>query len=328
MTAAAVLGVVISLALGPGRATLVEAGRKALTPHDRVVLEASRPRRSAALAFLLGDSTFRPPHSYPALLRRRLAPQAEVRPLWAPGMGPAEHYLLLGRALALRPQAVVLVANLRLLWGDGPLWYPDLLTLLPPGELPHALRLPFHAREVGAARLILASLLGTLPTDMPLYLFTGGHVWARRVPLLRWTEPLRSARAHDPERLRELRTERVGRYGERLYPGHPALAMIGASVEQARRRGARVLVLVSPAPVQRLIEAGVYREAALDDRVARVCEVTVKNGGECLDLHDALAAEDFSDDLGHFSASGVERVAARLEPWLRSALGAAGGAPR
>jgi len=96
--------------------------------------------------------------------------------------------------------------------------------------------------------------------------------------------------------------------------------MLGASVELAARRGARVLVLVSPVPVHRFREEGTLGLADFEGRVELLRRVTRRNGGELLDLHALLGADDFDDLMGHPSRSGDRRLAETLEPWLSKAL--------
>lgn len=296
---------------------LAEAGREALVPRERLLRDVSRPRRGGPMVLVLGDSTLRPPRTWTKRLERRL-PGVELRSLWAPGLGPPEHLLLLGPALAHRPEVVVLLAHFRMWNAGAPLWQPDLLTLLPPRALPRALALPFHAHGVGAGRLGLASLWGAWGSERLLEAFTGGRERAREAPLLRWLTPMRR-RLRGPVQV-GTRRERAGLYGDRLYPGHPDLAFLEASVAWAVRRGSRAFVLVSPVPVQRFAVQGKLDEADFPARVALVRSVTERAGGELLDLHAALAADQFADALGHMNEAGAERVATLVGPPLRSAL--------
>jgi hypothetical protein len=314
-----VSGLAASVALGPGRDALAAAGGKLLEPRDRLLRDATRPRGDDPLLVFIGDSTLRPPRAYPKRLERRL-PGVEVRSLWAPGLGPAEHFLLLSRVIEQRPDVVVLLAHLRMFRAHGPLWQPDLTTLLPPRDIPRALALPFHAHGVGAARLALASLWGAFGSETWLRVFVGGQELARKTPVVRWLTPLRRRIRDELPPAPPEGGEPARLYGDRLYEGHPDVVMLGASVELAARRGARALVLVSPVPVYRFREAGTLHRADFEGRVALLRRVTRQHGGELLDLHALLGKDDFDDPMGHPSASGDRRIALEVLPWLRGAL--------
>lgn len=308
---------ILSLAWAGDR--LVAAARPEF-PHRGALLPVlDVPRGALPLALFLGDSTLADAWSYPELLGRSLGDEAEVRVVWWKGLEPYHYYLLLGRALALEPEVVVLVAHLRLFWRDEPLWYPDLLTLLPPRELSRALRLPFHERGVSVPRLVLASLLGAAGGDDVVLAAAGGRELARSVPGLGWLVPARLAE-RSAESLERRRATRFARYAEPLYAGHPALALLGAAVELAARGGARVLVVASPVPVSRLADAGLYAESDFRRRIELLRAATEANGGELLDLHRSLPRGEFRDEFGHHTPAGAKRIAAALEPALRAAL--------
>ena len=301
---------------------LVATGRRELRHRPAALANPQRRKPDGPLAVFLGDSTFLPGYAYPRRLAARLGGAAEVHHFWWEGFEPFHHYLLVGRAMELAPDAVVIVAQTRVFWRHEPLWYADLLTLLPPRELPRAVLLPFHERGVSVPRLVLASLLGSLreTSDTWLQAFVGARWRAERVPGLHWLVPARRP-SRDPRRLVELRRERFLRYDLPIFEGHPAVRALAATVERAVRGGARTLVLVSPIPVERLREAGLYDPEVFDRRVRVIRDAVEEQGGELLDLHAILSASDFSDEFGHMTESGARKMVRVLDPWLREALG-------
>lgn len=301
---------------------LVEVGERELEHRPANLVQPQRPEPDVPLALFLGDSTFLPGHAYTRLLSHRLGEAGNLLPVWWEGFEPFHHYLVAGRALELEPEAVVIVAQTRVFWRHEPLWYADLLTLLPPRELPRAMLLPFHERSVSVPRVVLASLLGSLRShsESAIHAFVGARKLAERIPLLRFFVPWK-ARDADPRRLTQLRQERFQKYGMPIYEGHPAVQALAATVEQAVRSGARTLVLVSPIPVDRLKAAGLYDEQIFADRVQVIQNAVEEQGGELLDLHAIQSPEDFTDEFGHMSESGNRKMALVIDPWLREALG-------
>ena len=316
-TVAALLAVVVG-AFGP---QLVAAGRDDLRHRRSEFLTPERQRPELPLALFLGDSTLLPEWSFPRDIARQLRGSLEVQQFAWQGFEAFQHYLILGRLLFLEPRAVVITAQHRSFWRDEPLWYPDLLGLLPPRELPHALPLPFHARGVSLPKLMLSSLFGAPGgiSEELLELFVGGRIEARRTPGLRWLVP-----ARPPERdLRALvhtRRERFLRYAEPIFPGHPAVEMLGATVELSVRRGAQTLVVVSPIPFEALAAEGLYERERFAQWVDVLREQVEAAGGELLDLHRALPRADFKDDLGHYNRRGALTVSSHVQRWLKPVL--------
>jgi len=297
------------------------AGESKLDHRPRALAAPQRERPELPLAVFLGDSTFLPGYAYPRLLAKQLVDQAELQLFWWEGFEPFHHYLIVGRALELEPEVVVIVAQTRVFWRKEPLWYEDLLTFVPPSELPRAVLLPFHERGVSVPRLVLASLLGSLREtgDAMVYAFAGARRRAQQDPGLRWLVPWRAPKS-DPRMLAQLRQERFERYAMPIYAGHPAVAALAAAVEQATRSGARTLVLLSPIPVSRLVEAGLYDTATFARRVEVIQQAVEAQGGELLDLHAILGPPDFTDEFGHMTESGARKMTLVVRPWLRDAL--------
>ena len=322
LTFVGVLAAAVGLLAALSWETLVAVGERELDHRPAALADPQRETPELPLAVFLGDSTFLPGYAYPRLLAKKLRDRAELQSFWWEGFEPFHHYLLLGRALELEPEAVVIVAQTRVFWRHEPLWYADLLTLVPPRELPRAVLLPFHERGISIPRLVLASLLGTLREtgDAWLHAFVGARQRAQQIPGLRWLVPWRAPSA-DPRMLSKLRQERFQRYGLPIFEGHPAVEALAATVEQAVRGGARTLVLVSPIPVERLKRADLYDAETFAKRVDVIRRAVERKGGELLDLHAILREDDFSDEFGHMTESGARRMVLVLDPWLRNALG-------
>jgi hypothetical protein len=306
------------LALGP---ELTAAGRKDLGHRRGEFLAPERARPELPLALFFGDSTIMKSFGYPRDIARRLRGSLEVQQFAWQGFEGFQHYLILSRMLALEPDVVVLTAQQRTFYRDEPLWYPDLLDLLPLGELPRALALPFHQRGVSLPRLALASLFGSLGEtgEQLLEAFVGGRIVARQIPGLRLLVPVRPPES-DVRGIVQVKRERFERFAQPIFAGHPAVEILGASVALAERRGAQALVVVSPIPIERLLAERLYdpiRFAAWVDVLRDEVEAA---GGELIDLHDALAASDFTDELGHYGERGALRVSSAVQAWLRNNL--------
>lgn len=311
----------LGVAIG-ARDAVVAAGAKALEHRPAALVDPRREAPERPLAVFLGDSTFLPGYAYPRVLAQRYAGRAEVRAFWWEGFEPFHHYLLIGRAMELSPEAVVIVAQPRVFWRHEPLWYEDLLTLVPPYELHRAVRLPFHERGVSVPRLVLGSLLGSLRESGETLLrgFVGARRRADDVPGLRWLVPIQSPNA-DPRRLAELRAQRLAQYDMPIYEDHPAVRALAATVEQAVRRGANTLVLLSPIPVELLREAGLYDDEVFARRVEVVARAVEAQGGDFLDLHAVLGPDEFTDAFGHMAEPGAQKMVRVVDPWLGKALG-------
>jgi len=260
----------------------------------------------------LGDSTLAAMPELPSyaelageeIAREGLGPQVVLATF---GLDFFHYYCMIGPVLELRPRAVVLVANLRMFAESGSLFL-DLCTFLPASELPAAMQLPFERRGVGPARLLSYQLLG-LP---------GGE----------WLLGRLYAPSAFPERGRTP-DERFREWGVRLRRETPAVRMMVATLERARRAGVQVLVVASPIPYASLEELEAYRPESIE----LLREVAAEGGAQLLDLHRALPREELRDDDGHYTRAGAERLAAIVAERLREMLAPSGargseGAPR
>jgi hypothetical protein len=109
-------------------------------------------------------------------------------------------------------------------------------------------------------------------------------------------------------------------YDVSIGPRHPLVRFAGAAVRMGVRRGARVLVIVTPVPYTRLAGYDDANRARFTDRVAVIREAVERNGGTVLDLHEALPGDELRDMGGHFNAKGARHMEALVWPVLASML--------
>lgn len=300
---AGVAGLLLALPWGDA----LERGRA--RHHYRVALGSQLQRRHAErpLIVWMGDSTLWKQGDvvpYPRLVDRALGPRAETLILRLPGLDAFHYYYLMGRVLEAGPDLVVVTANLRMFDPRGAATLNDLASFVPIGELGRALSLPLEARGLSAVPLLGAQLLRLEPALQAYYAIDG----------------MRALRAGEAVDLAPPGPE-LAQYGRALDEDAPVVRMLGACVAMASRRGARVIVVVAPIPVARLEAAWLYDPAVFRTKAALLRRVVETEGGTLVDLHDALAARDFSDDSGHLDRAGNDRVAALLLPRVERELG-------
>jgi hypothetical protein len=300
--------------------------------RDMIDAVLGRPVARRPFVVWMGDSTVLMPRGaeVPSLVEELAGthPPIEVRAVAGKGFDFYAHYFVLERVLALRPDLVVLVANLRALAPneDAPGWYDDLASALPVGELPRAFGLPLAPARLGAARLVLMQCLRVPACEAGAIGLDDFRTWANDS----WRTA--SQPVFGPERGIPPPTERymVHRlYDVTLAPDAAMPRMLDAIVGRLHAAGIPVLVYAAPAPVQ------VLRAEGLDEaerrNVAVVGEVTVAGGGRFVDLHEALDGDEV-DKWAHYSVAGSRKLASLLHPIVVRALvdgmsREAGGAP-
>jgi hypothetical protein len=300
----------------------------ALYGHREVLRQAARAESgpSAAVAWL-GDSTVMETAtipSYPTMID-----EEKLRPLGLRSIHFAEtgfdfyaYHSLVDDALDLGPRVVVLIANLRVCIPEGGArGFNDLTGELPLGRLPRMLTLPYSFRGMTAPRLVLVRLLrpawgeeGFLIAEGARSLFQEQPFWSRLGP----TEPRVLTKW---EIFRKGRDRVLGDYRYPVRPGHPLIRFAAATVADAVARGARVLVVITPAPVDRLKALGWYDADDFARRAAVIRAAVEGAGGTLLDLHDALPTELFRDPGGHFTKEGAARMDELVWPALAHELG-------
>ncbi len=254
-----------------------------------------------------GDSTiYQKLDPYPARLQRRVLGGLRIESwnLSHPGFDQYVHYMLMARVLDYDPAAVFIVANPRLLNTEGSgVGLLQLSTMLPRSELSRALRLPWHARAITLPRLLLARALQFSPIESTTYFLEGVRAKFREF-LYRTTpdiEPFHSV-GHT-----------VKAFDIPLSANSPSVQMLAAAVSVAARRGVPCTVVVSPVPVGVLRRWGHYGPR-FRKRIDLIRTEVERAGGELLDLHNALVAEEFKDWAGHYIPAGAARIADLLAP--------------
>ena len=288
---------------------------------------ALQPTRRPLVAWL-GDSTI-VGRSYPQRMEDWLERQygGESRVVAYVGLTTYNYYELMGPVLALRPAVVVLVANLRTLFAprpDQPIpsdlgGFDDLASMIPEDELPRALTLPWQARGLSLPRLLLLRLLRFEGVEQSMYLVEGLRSLVQRPRP--WEAVAAPAPLPEPVGLAVYLEAIRGmeqRYDQPISADSPFVRMLAASVDMARRRGVRVLVVASPLPFEQLEHSIGYERAKYAQRFATLRAVTEASGGTFVDYHEALQASGFRDQGGHFTDAG----ASALAQILREPLGA------
>ena len=279
------------------------------------------PKRSPApLVLAIGDSTFRLRQSLPRHVADRLGGAVELRIFWNVGMSPAEAALLAAAGLELEPAAVILLAHFATFEAPRPLRYPELAGLVPPHRLPALAGLPFSKRGLGLGELVLRSLSGALIAPDWLRVSRGGAAWLQDVLDERWAVNPGSD-MHRLGRMSELRHEAILRSIQNGYPGHASVEMLHGTVKMIEEAGSQAIVVISPIHVEPLRGEADFDERELARRVSHVGARVEAAGGEVIDVHDALAPNEFRDELGHYTKRGAYRISLPLEAALRRTLG-------
>lgn len=264
-------------------------------------------RRPFVLWF--GDSTLAGFGSSPmAAAQEALAPTgAEVHPLALRGGDVFSHYYLMGPALRLAPDLIVLVANLAQLGpnrtGRG---FRDLSSMVPWDEVPRAAWLPLGDDASSAGFLVAAKLL--LSPVLEPYTLPTAALRAGVAPRL-----VRAPATDERVMLDAL-------YRMPLSPEAPLVRMLGATVAMARRHDVPIMVYVTPVPWERLEGNGVWPPGFGAAQVNAVRRAVEDAGGTFVDLHRALRDDLIADYEGHLRPGGATELgrllAARIAPLL------------
>jgi hypothetical protein len=292
--------------------------KEALVQHEARTYLArylGTPRASADVLWL-GDSTIQPAGDdpgYPALAQMRALEAVGLRSeiVTVAGLDFYGSYALLGKLLPeTRPRVVVMIANLRFLGSKGANGsFNDLIRFVPASELPRLLlSLPYGMRGMTALGVLLAPALrnpALLDALIVLQDVQKASVGSRWSSVLEPSDPPGS----EPVYVR-LALEHLREYARVLTAQQPLVRFATAAVEVATRHGARVLVVVTPIPIEVAREAGVYDEQRIGANVAVLREAVASGGGRLVDLHGLLEPGGFRDRGGHFTRTGSERMAA------------------
>jgi hypothetical protein len=280
----------------------------------------------------MGDSTlmeFPGLPSHASLVERRvLAPAGEQSlVLAAPNVDFYAYWHLAGRIAALRPELVVLVANLRTLAPTGgPKKLGDLTGEVDLADIPATLALPFYLRGMTAPGLLLARTLRTEAGEGAFLRLEGARRNAQEADVWRRLGP-----EHAPVAPGELFAryvaaddDRLAAYDRPLAESSPLLDYVRASVGRLVRDGIAVLVIVTPMPWERAATVGRYAPARAASRIDVLRDAVEAAGGRLVDLHRTLLAAEFRDADCHLTPEGAARVAALLAPDVERILAARG----
>jgi len=279
----------------------------------------------------LGDSTV-VHDSYPQLLEPWLQQTYGVESIIAAaaGMTTFNYYDLMGSALDVHPAMIVFLANLRMFATHRPDGTPvqqfgdDLASMIPTAELPHALALPWMARSISLARLLLVRMLELPPVERAVALTAGlNDAIQTRSPweVLVGPPPPRP-RAVSMGLLFQGFQIQAELYDVRITPRQPYVQMMRAAIRMATRRGVPVVVIASPMPMEHLKSYGL-ENSAFTPRFALLRGIAESEGATFLDFHDALTRPSFADNVGHYTPAGAGTFAELLKQPIGSAVTAA-----
>ncbi len=295
----------------------VKEGKLLHRSRDLIERAAVRHSKKRPMVAWIGDSTLmlgpKGIVPYSTRVARRLGEDrfVETALVAQAGIDPFVEYFVVGKFLENKPDLVVIVANLRILAMRGKMpGFLSLASFLPRAEMLRAVWLPWHHRQVTLPRLFLARALGLPGVENAFYFYEGLHLKFRDEL---YSDTLKVSFAERFEARRKM---------FRLYVSpieKPVLRMLGAMVGLAFRNGRPVVVVVSPIPIAKLREKGLY-SSAVPDRLETIRQVVESAGGRLVDLHDALPADEFRDLAGHFTDKGADHMAELLDPVVREEL--------
>lgn len=272
------------------------------------------------LVLTLGDSTLRSPIPFPTQVGAWIKEPIEMRTLWVLGLSQGEASLIVSRALELEPDALMLVAHFAMFESEQPLRLRELLRGVPLARLPEIAGLPFTVRGVGVGELLFSSVVGALVPEPWIEAKRGGARWLDFELRKRW-RVIPGSEDHREAWVARARQEAMGRNVRPFYASHPSIEMVRGTVRMAERRGVEVLVVVSPVHITAIDAAVGFDAERFAASVADLRGVVEAEGGDLIDLHAALTPEQFTDDLGHYYASGAREIAIPAEVWTRRVLG-------
>ncbi len=283
------------------------------------------PRLGLPWVMWIGDSTIRSNTElklpgYPFVVGERLQRRLIANlSLAIPGLDSFHQYYLAGPFASEAPTVMILIANLRVL-GATEIEMPRnyLCQFLNPRELGRAVTLPFHARQMTLIDVLACPILRTETMRTAARFSDGLRSLATDAPIWGEAAPPELGEVEQDRHSLNQRLEDVVRrqYTRRVRPGAPALRMLQAAVEIGVEHGSSVLVVLTPIPTEALRPRGVYDAIEFAGQTDVFREAIEASGGEFLDLHNAIPAEEFRDLSGHFNQAGIEHMADLVEPVL------------
>jgi hypothetical protein len=323
-TIVATTSVGLGLACGIAWVCLGRAAIQAAAPgyELQTMFRKSAVRRhpERPLVAWLGDSTlvrWQDVSSYPDILEARS--ERTGRPFEsftqsAFGLDQFIHYMILERALDLDPAVVFVIANLRVLRPSGVGRHiVQLAPEIPLAEFPGAVFLPWYARSINWARLLLARSLAFDDVADAVLFLEGlrmkfrAQVYSRHAKLA-WSDGMRGL------------ARNVSYYDTPISERSPSVVMLSATLERVARRHIPAAVIVAPIPVEFLKDKKLL-SPELPARIETLRRAAQSAGAELVDLHDVLEKHEFRDNAGHYSQEGSDRIADSLEPVVERMLG-------
>ena len=327
------------LAVGVGAATLTIGGfffasavahesprKRADIELGRFAVETLGEYRSADTRYLfLGDSLSMPnagggvpPQNRIANWMRKTRKRPDFRNLSLPGLTIFSHYFMNEAIGNSGVEKVILGFNMG--WFSRPAHHQPLGLegFLPPDQWLTAMQLPLGRMALTAADILSAGLVDQLG-------LRPAREWTQKVQANAYVAYNRFVRnlqtslgaprgMAGARGIRSVGTEMTPS-GSRLLPdsarailgpileglpaNEPGLLALGELVKRLHQKGIEVLVVAQPINIERLRDIGMVNEALLEASLNRMRETTEANGGEFLDLHEALPDEAFRDHLDH-----------------------------
>ncbi len=318
------LALIVVTAVAGYRATGAEARNSglALYQHRAVLklLDGAKPNPPDVL--WLGDSTIMTVPSYPSytdIVEHDVLQPFEVTSLriGAPGIDSYAYWSLAGRIAELYPKVVVLVANLRTFMPEGGArGLTDLTAEIPIEDLPRTVALPFSIRGMSIPRLLLARALRTELGEDVFLTSEGLRQNIQEADAFRWLGPVQreAVPGEQLERFATMADRILMAFDRPITPSNALVRFTGATVARLAASGSTVLVLVTPIPWERGMEANHYDPSRALARIATLRDAVESNGGRLLDLRHALTKPGFRDVDCHMSTSGAADVAKLVAP--------------
>ncbi len=295
----------------------VAEGRKLYSSRRLLQRAIRRHKKEAPLMIWMGDSTLMRGRSkvppYPRTLTELLKKYrfVETRLFAQPAADPYLEYCAIGKLLETNPDLIGIVANPRIMAiTAGTRGFLSLASYIPLSEFGRAIWLPWHHRQVTIPRILLAKSLIFPEIERAFHLYEGLRQMFRDEL---YSTPLKLGFSDRFGR----RSYMFAKYAQPVQ--RPVIDMLAATVDMAVRRGTRVLVVMTPIPIEVLRENDMYTPRTVE-QVEEVGHAVEGAGGIFVDLHDALGRDGFRDTAGHFTEAGARRVAELLEPTVRAQL--------
>jgi hypothetical protein len=296
--------------------------------HRKVLADLTSAVRVQPQVVFVGDSTLMRLAQYPSyvdFLKRDVLDPAHVGTLMlaSPGIDAYAYWNLSGRIAALHPKLVVLIANLRTFMPEGGVrGLSDLAGEVPLTDLPRTLTLPYYIRGMTAPRLVLARALATPLGEDVFLTFEGVRRNVQESERWRWLgpenrEPIPGEQFY---RFADMSEKLLVAFDRPFGPSNPLLRFTAASVARLSEAGVTVLVVVTPIPWERGLEANHYEEGRFAARIALLRDAVESSGGRLVDLHRGLTKQYFRDTDCHLTADGAAEMAKLLGPEVRRAL--------